>query len=106
MSWDELVRTHDMSQVTAIQIKHEPTGTIHFISGNYLGWFQFKHGVYFLTGPDKGKNLPYVAQTVGAIINRKGDCIMLTVFRNGNTRVDFGNVYKMKLNLKQHGIKL
>lgn len=77
----------------------------HTLKGSFkkqFGFFQYKHASLIMQSGQKGKTH---ALTVGMVVNKKGDCVCMTI-RHGSVYTYFADVHSLTLNLELFGIKL
>jgi len=97
IEWDNVPK----ETISSVQLKHPGTSRMFTISGDYQ-YFQYKRAI---ARSDGIKGL--LSRTIGAVVNDKGDCIVVEVNEvSGNAVIKYDNVVKMKLNLELLGIKL
>lgn len=95
--WDAIPKAN----ISSLQLKHPGTSRTFTISGNYQ-YFQYKKAIAATDG-----RKAILSRTIGAVINREGDCIVIEANEvSGNAVVSYDNVVSMKLNLELLGIKL
>ena len=97
VEWDDVPKEN----ISSVQLKHPGTSRTFTISGEYQ-YFQYKKAIALSDG-----RRGILSRTIGAVVNDKGDCIVVEVNEvSGNAVIKYDNVLEMKLNLELLGIKL